>query len=269
VAPALAAEGVALFAISYDAVPILAAFGAEHGIGYPLLSDQGSHVMRRLGLLNPRVQEDHAHYGIAPNPRHADLPYPGVFVLDRDGTIVERRFHESYRERDTGAGLVARTLGLLVPGGAAAAAPGDVVSVRASLDSPSYAFFQQLALMVELRVAPGHHVYAAPVPPGYTALAVDVAPVAGLVVGEARWPDPRPLAVGGERFLVHEGEVRTAVPLTFGAAPGGGDQRVAVTVRYQACSDTACLPPASLRVELPIEEAPLVGRTLPARPASA
>ena len=41
--------------------------------------------MRGLGLINERVQEDHAAYGIPPNPRHVNLPYPGVFVLDARG----------------------------------------------------------------------------------------------------------------------------------------------------------------------------------------
>src|SRR5262245_18460226 len=34
--------------------------------------------MRGLGLINDRVQEDHAVYGIQPNARHVNLPYPGA-----------------------------------------------------------------------------------------------------------------------------------------------------------------------------------------------
>ena len=108
--PTLATQDVALFAISYDAVAILRGFATEHGISFPLLSDEGSDVIRRLGLLNERVQEDHAAYGVQPNPRHLGVPYPGVFVLDERGIVVRKRFHESYRERDTGSGLIADTL---------------------------------------------------------------------------------------------------------------------------------------------------------------
>ena len=63
-----------------------------------------------LGLINERVQEDHAYYGIQPNPKHVNLPYPGVFVLDAAGTITHKRFHQSYRVRDTGAGIPADEL---------------------------------------------------------------------------------------------------------------------------------------------------------------
>ena len=111
--PALERNGINLFAISYDSVAILAAFAAKHGIRYALLSDEGSHTLRRLGLINERVYEDHAAYGIQPNPRHAGVPYPGAFVLDERGVVVRKRFHESYRERDTGTGLLAQSLGIL------------------------------------------------------------------------------------------------------------------------------------------------------------
>jgi hypothetical protein len=167
VLPALATRGVALFAMSCDSIPILPAFATEHGISFPLLSDEGSHVIRRLGLLNERVQEDHAVYGIQPNPRHAGVPYPGVFVLDERGVVVRKRFYESYRERDTGTGLLTQSLGILdTPRGAETAASGPTVGVRAWLDSPTYGVFQRLHLSVELAVAPGLHVYGARLPTG-------------------------------------------------------------------------------------------------------
>lgn len=246
---------MALFTVSYDSIAILRDFAAAHGIGYPLLSDTGSHVMRGLGLINERVQEDHAAYGIAANPRHANLPYPGVFVLDRDGVVVQKRFFESYRERDTGSGLIAQVLGIFSePAAPAVATDGAVVRARAWLDSPTYAFFQRLALTVELDIAPGFHVYGETAQDGLTPLAVRIDPIDGLEVGAAHWP----------RADVHEGRLRGTVPLTFTAAPGDGDHTLGVTVHFQACDDSSCLVPASVRLELPVREAPMVGRTLPA-----
>jgi peroxiredoxin len=102
-------------------------FAETHGIGFSLVSDEGSVVVRKLGLVNERVQDDHAVYGIARSARHVNLPYPGVFVLDETGTITHKRFHESYRERDTGAGLIAETLGILA-GVAARPQPGTTRS---------------------------------------------------------------------------------------------------------------------------------------------
>ena len=264
-APELAAQGIALVAISYDAISILRDFAATHGITYPLLSDEGSHVMRALGLINERVLEDHAVYGIPPNPRFVNLPYPGVFVLDREGIVTGKVFHESYRERDSGAGLLAQ-LGIFPEPAAAGAVAGEAVHIRAWLDSPTYAFFQRLTLTVEIAVAPGFHVYAAPVPSGLTQLAIAVDRISDLEVGPVSWPAPRRFAFPGlgDELWVHEGTVRGTLPLTFAGAPGGGDHVVGVTVAYQACDDSTCLIPASVRVELAVKEVAMVGRALPA-----
>jgi hypothetical protein len=264
----LNAAGVALFAISYDSVEVLEKFSREHGIGYPLLSDGGSHVMRRLGLLNPTVQQDHAFYGIGPNPRHVDLPYPGVFVLDTHGTVTLKRFHESYRVRDTGGSLVSQVLGdSSAPASAETVDGPDGVRGRAWLDSPTYTWFQRLRLTVEVSIDDGLHVYGQPAPDGSVPLSLEVEPIAGLEVGEVEGPEPHSMRIDGLEgtFSVYEGTIRLAAPLTFTAPPGGGDHILRVTVRYQACSDTACSLPASAHLPVPVREVALVGRALPAK----
>jgi hypothetical protein len=266
------ANDIALFAVSYDSVSILREFAEKYGIRYPLLSDEGSQVMQRLGLINERVQEDHAYYGIQPNPKHVNLPYPGVFVLDAAGKITHKRFHQSYRVRDTGAGLIAETLGILDGGhGPEMAADSDTVGVRAWLDSATYCAFQQLCLTVELAIAPGFHVYGDPIPQGYVPLRVEVAPIEGLELWPMRWPSPHPFKVEGldEEFRVHEGTVRGSLPFAFTAPPGAGDQIVRATVRYQACGASTCLAPAVVQIQMPVKEAALVGRALPARMSGA
>src|SRR5262249_961222 len=233
-----------------------------------LLSDEGSHVIRRLGLENERVQEDHAHYGIPRNPRHVGLPYPGVFALDEGGIITAKRFHESYRVRDTGTGLLGRTLGPLgLVGDGIETREDDVVRVRAWLDSPTYAFFQRLHVYVELSVAPGFHVYGEPAPAGFIPISVHVVPTEGVDIGDAEWPTPHPLEMPGldGHLWAHEGMVRGAVPLTFSAPPGAGDRVIRVTVTYQACSDSVCHAPASPAFSFTVREVALEGRELPGR----
>jgi AhpC/TSA family len=253
VLPRLKAVGIALFAVSYDPVTVLSAFADKHDIAYPLLSDEGSHVMRRLGLINERVQEDHAAYGIKPDPRHANLPYPGVFALDGTGVIVGRRFHESYRERDGGATLLAKLLGLPdPPSNAAPAAGNDSVRVRAWLDAPTYRLFQRLHLNVEVSISPGLHLTAPPL--------VHVAAMPGVEVGPAEWQSP---STGVQ-------SARGVVPLTFAAAPGAGDVIVDATVTCQPMRDGTRLPPVAAHVRTSITERAMVDRTLPApQPSSA
>ena len=59
----LARAGADVFAVSYDPVPILASFAERYGITYALLSDEGSRMIRSLGLLNTHIDEQAAHYG--------------------------------------------------------------------------------------------------------------------------------------------------------------------------------------------------------------
>ena len=100
-------------------------------------------------------------------------------------------------------------------------------------------------------------------------VALDVAPLDGLEVGAVTWPAPTPLRLQGRDadLLAHEGTIRGSLPLTFTAAPGAGDHRLRLTVTYQACDSTSCLPPSSITLELPIREAALVDRALPTAPA--
>ena len=227
--------------------------------------------MRGLGLINDRVQEDHAVYGIQPSARHVNLPYPGAFVLDRDGVVRQKRFYESYRERDTGTGLITEALGIVKEPASPVVATDGPVTVRAWLDSPTYVFFQRVMLTVEVATATGFHVYGQPVRDGLTPLSIEIDALDGLQVGPARWPVPRRVTVPGvdEGQWVYQGIVRGTVPLTFAAAPGRGDRMVGVTVHYQAHGAASRRAPSAVQLQLPVGEAALVGRSLPGRTSTA
>ncbi len=242
---ALQSNGIALFAVSYDSVETLAAFARDFDITYPLLSDQGSRVITSLGLLNEQAGED-----------IAGVPHPGVFVLDEHGVVTDKRFFISYRERETGAGLLEQALGIAAPShGSEAIAAADVVSVRAWVDSPTFVYSQRLWLTADVSIAPGYHVYGQPIPRGYVPLSIAVEPVERLLVGEPTWPAPAPFRVQGlpEQFYVYEGSLRVALPLTFGMRPVAGDQLISVTVGFQACTAAECLAPSTVRFALPVQ----------------
>jgi DsbC/DsbD-like thiol-disulfide interchange protein len=136
-------------------------------------------------------------------------------------------------------------------------------------DSETYAWFQRIHCVAEIEIAPGLHIVGEPAADGMVPVALDVAPLDGLEVGAVTWPAPAPLRLDGldADLQAHEGTIRGSLPLTFTAAPGAGDLRLCLTVTYQACDRTTCLPPSSITLELPIREAPLVDRALPAADA--
>ncbi len=260
----LAREHIALFAISYDPVDALAAFTAKHGITYPLLSDEGSRMIRELGMLDEDLDRHHAEFGRTTRDEQRGVAYPAVFLLDEQGVVRQRRFHPTYRVRDTGTGLLDAVLGVASSDhGPEETAQDEVVRIRAYLDSPAYRPFQQLQLTVELAVKSGWHLYTTPIPQGYVPLSLEITPRDGLQVGAAVWPAGRKFRVAGldEEFSVLDGTVRVGLPVRFAAASaqgdGGGDLSLELTVRYQACSETACLPPKTTHLVVSAREAAL------------
>ena len=213
-------------------------------------------MIRELGLLDEHLDRHHAEFGRPVRDDQRGVAYPSVFLLDAGGMVVRKRAHRNYRIRDTGAGLVEDMLGGTASAhGVEAAADDEVVRIRAYLDSPTYRWYQRLRVVVDVAVQDGYHIYGTPIPEGYVPLSVAIDPVDGLEAGEADWPRPHPFRESGlsEEFWVHEGTVRGSIPLMF-TKDGTGDHRIRVTVRYQACSATACLPPAHVRFELPVHE---------------
>lgn len=75
--------------MSYDDERVLARFAKKRDIGFPLLSDAGSKTIDAYGVRNREV----------PDPRIDGVPHPGTFIVDREGVIRAKLFHEGYKER--------------------------------------------------------------------------------------------------------------------------------------------------------------------------
>ena len=123
---AFESAGVALYAVSYDSVPTLAEFSGLEGIGYPLLSDEGSVLIRTLGILNELVLPEDDVFGI---------PYPGAYALDASGRITHKFFFRHYRDRIAPLAVLREAFGAAVDLGACpqAAVSAGGARVRAVL----------------------------------------------------------------------------------------------------------------------------------------
>ena len=250
----VATTDAAVYGLSRDTIEVVAAFAEEKGITYPLLVDPTSATIEDLGLLNTTIEEDQAYWGFGfKQERHGGLPYPGTFVLDERGIVVEKHMTRDYKIRPSGA-LLLEELGIDPTAKGAATASGPGASLAVWTDEDAYFPLQEAALRVRLRVDEGMHVYVPPNPDGYTNVSVNVNSPDGVVLDRKPLPDGNDFRIEGlsERFVVAEGTLNLDVG--FRLMEGTGPVEVTVSVNYQACSDTECLIPASLSGTVTIGE---------------
>ncbi len=212
-------------------------------------------------MLNENVQEQHAFYGIKPNPKYEGVPHPAVFLLNELGVVTDRRFHKSYRVRETGVGLLARVLNIATPPAVESDVTADRIRVRTWIDVPSYKPFQELQLHLQLDLAEGWLVYAQPTPPGFIPLRVEIDAVPGLEVGEASWPESElhRMAELDYDFFVYTNSITASMPITF-SMHGSGQVSLRGQVHFQLCNDSECLLPGAVEWVVDIPEAPQTGK---------
>ena len=260
----LAAQGIGLAAVFYDPPEAIREFAEARGIEFPVLSDPGSTVIRRYGILNREIDPD-AQFG---DFRLHGIPYPGTFVLDGAGRVVERFFEQRYQERITAASIALR-LGEPLEGASAAGTGMDsrLIAARAYASDPAVAPGNRFALMVDVEPKPNMHVYA----PGdhvYRVIRLRVDAPDFLRVHPLTYPPSElyhyePLdetvPVYQEPFrLVQE----VTVPMTeetaaLSAAPGG-KLVVEGTLEYQVCDDEVCYIPAEAPLRWELAWRPLI-----------
>lgn len=252
---ALTAQGRGLAVITYDAPEVLARFAARYGITYPLLSDAGSAVIRRYGLLNPEY---------APGTRAHGVPYPGTLVLDATGRVVARHFETPYQERTTVGRILARE-------GQAGQGPSVVaetahLAVQGVLSDATAAPGHRLTITFEVTPARGMHVYA----PGrhtYQVIRFRPAESPWLRLHPMDYPPPEiyhfvPLDERVETyqrpFTLRQDVTVLATPEARRALAGQSALTIAGRLDYQACDDRVCYAPASVPVTFTVALTPLL-----------
>ena len=256
----LEAAGVNIAALSYDAVALLADFGERKGIGYPLLSDPGSAVIRQVGLLSPAFPPDHALHGV---------PHPVTFLIGADGVIAERHVEASYRQRRPLSSV------LVHRGMAAEDAVTDQLvehfGLRTAASSDLAYPGQRLTLSLAFDLKEGFHAYA----PGdhpYRALELKLDEHPLVEVGDVVRPEAKPFHFPplDETVPVYEGQVRLLQDVVLRAgeetnekAASGEPLEITGKLLYQICSDKICFPPTELAVSWTLQIEPLIRERAP------
>lgn len=245
-----------LAAISYDSPAILRRFAAAYHVGYPLLSDPGSKVIRAFGILNTNIPPGHPFYGI---------PFPGQYLIEPDGIVRDKIFLPDYHQRATGAEVLLLDFGRALGKDVVEVKTGEL-SARVILSVGRSFRGDQLGLAIKFALKPGWHVYGEPLPSNYIVTSVSFDPE--LVAHQSiDFPRARPLKlkVLGETLPVYEGEFQAPGRLLLKPDLKPGQYKLGGTLRFQACNDEVCKLPEKVAFQLPLTIEPDVARPSAAR----
>lgn len=274
------ARGLGLAAISYDGPEVLATFSKRHGITFPLLSDVGSATIMRYGILNtvveealgpnaadPLVKEEFRRFASvgAPQPRLRGIPFPGTFMLDRQGRVTSRFFEDYYRERTTVASAMLR-LGQGSQPVQATKVSTMHLDLTAYPSDTTVALGNRFSLVLDVAPKRGMHVYA-PGAPSYRVVALNLAPQPFVRALQMTFPPSeiyhfRPLdervPVYQKPFRLLQEVVPEITPEAQAAFKGKDSLTLTGTFEYQACDDKLCYNPVSMPLSWTVAIKPFV-----------
>jgi hypothetical protein len=247
-------QGLTLVAISYDPPETLKAFTASRGITFPMISDPGSAIIKRYGLLNESMDPKSKFYGV---------PHPGTFIVDRKGVVVSRFFEQAYQERFT-TGAILAAQGVDLPAGAMTASTPHL-SLTASISDSVAAPGSRMAIVLNVTPRRTMHLYA-PGKHDYQVVQLTIDPQPWLRAQETVYPSSeiyhfKPL---DERVAVYAKPFRLTREVTLLATPEAQQQLAAMpsvtiagALEYQACDDQVCFNPARVPVSFTVSLKPL------------
>ncbi len=270
-------QGIGVAAISYDSEEVLADFSARRGITFPLLSDDDSRVITEFGILNTVATE-----GRGPNADDPDVvadvakyvsvfgasqlivgtPFPGTFMLDRNGRVTSRFFEEFYRERNTTANVMLKLGAGLSP---IEAIEGSTAHLKftAYPSNSSVTAGTRFSIAVEVEPNPNIHLYAPGAEEmGYRVISLNLRPVPHVRFEPVEFPaseiyyfEPldervpayqRPFILLQEVVVSGTEEAEEALAELDALTLSG-------TFDYQACNDEICFPPVSLPLSFTLD----------------
>lgn len=273
-------NGIEVVGISYDSQQILADFSKRNGITFPLLSDVGSATIKRYGILNtvadealgpngkdPAVLADLLRYVTVTQAaeRYRGIPFPGTFIVDRQGRVTSRFFEDYYWERNTVSNVLLRvgTAGTPIQATQVSTAHLDL---RTYPSDASVALGTRFSLELDVAPKPGMHLYA-PGADGYRVVTVNITPQPHVRIQPARYPASEiyhfvPLnervPVFQKPFTLLVEAVPEATAEARKAFAGKNELVITGTLEYQACDDKLCYNPESVPVSWRVAMTPLV-----------
>jgi len=249
-------QGIKVAAISYDSRAILKDFSDRHNIGFPLLADPDSKIIRSFNVLNAEA-----------TGMNKGMAQPGFVYIDSGGIIREKYFEAKYTDRFTPSNVIGRLFPELT----------EEVSQRIKEPHLLLTLEQsdrdvvpgsRVGLIAEIELPPDTHVYS-PGVQGYRPIQLAVHGASGIELGPATYPASKDLFLEAiqEHVPVFEGKFRITQDVTIAVSPAsdivgspasaGKAISISGELSYQACDKSVCYPPTSVPVMWSVRVFPL------------
>ncbi len=208
-----------------------------------MLSDKGSVVIRKYGILNANIPEGHPFYGI---------PFPGDYLIDANGTVRDKHFLPNYETRPAASEVLLKNFGVAADARGIAINADDIrATIRISSDRAVPG--RELGVSAEFEIPSGWHIYGQPLPDNYVATALEFEPE---TVSAQSFDFPKATPVEfkslGETLPVYSGTMRAFGRVVIKSGLKPGEYKLKGTLRFQECSDQICKLPQKVAFEIPI-----------------
>lgn len=246
-----------------------------------MLSDAGSAVIKKFGILNPvpewaigpdkddpAVQAEVQKYVsvIRPTAAMVGIAFPGTFILDPQGRVKQRFFEDFYVERNTVSNLLLKLGDKAGAEVAATKVSTSHLEITTYPSTPAIAAGDRFSVVLQIEPHAKIHVYA-PGATSYRVISLRIEANPELKVLPLRYPASqtyyfKPL---NERVPVFQKPFQLVQELVLegsskaqAALRGKENVTVKGTLEYQACDDKACFNPVSVPLSWTLALRPLV-----------
>lgn len=235
-----------MVSISYDSVEILQAFTERTGpYRYTMLADPDSEIIESFGLRNPTTQ---------PGTRTDGMAWPGSYIVDKDGVVVEKFFEYSHTNRLTADSILMSIYGAGEAGGVRLEA--DVPPQFEVVVYPSEEVVRggnQFVVVADFDLYDKVHLYAEGSDYRAVNIVLDENPL--FTSGELRTPEAEimRLEVIDESVPIYKDTARVSRVVTMTGRLQGESVDVSGTLEYQTCDDELCYQPSSMPFNFTLE----------------
>lgn len=190
-------------------------------------------------------------------------PFPGTFLVDREGRVTSRDFEQFYRERTTASTIMLR-LGAGAPPVAATTIARNDLEITTYPADAVVAPGNRTALVVNVAPRPRIHVYA-PGASGHRPVKLTIASDPLVRVLPIQYPPSqvyffKPL---NERVAVYQAPFTLLQEIVLEVTPEAelafrdkNELKLTGTLEYQACDDKVCFNPATVPLSWTLKVTP-------------